>query len=132
MGVSVLELVHTFGKVTGKTVSYELKPRREGDISSMYSNGERAKQELGWTPRFTLDQMCKCIFRTEEVFFFCFLNPQSLSRTLQSNRLLSLPSLARIELSLVRRCYQRVKQSRLFEFYPLIGRIQPKKFNLKF
>lgn len=63
MGVSVIQLVQTFGKVTGMTVAYELKPRREGDISAMYSNGERAKTELGWTPRFTLEQMCKCDYK---------------------------------------------------------------------
>ncbi len=63
MGVSVIQLVQTFGKVTGMTVAYELKPRREGDICAMYSNGERAKTELGWTPRFTLEQMCKCDYK---------------------------------------------------------------------
>lgn len=57
--MSVIQLLQTFGKVTGKKVAYELKPRREGDICAMYSNGERAKQELGWTPSFTLEQMCK-------------------------------------------------------------------------
>ncbi len=59
VGVSVIQLVQTFGKVTSTKVPYELKPRREGDICAMYSNGERAKQELGWIPRFTLEQMCK-------------------------------------------------------------------------
>ncbi|XP_046637006.1 UDP-glucose 4-epimerase-like isoform X1 [Daphnia pulicaria] len=63
VGVSVIQLVQTFGKVTGMTVAYELKPRREGDISAMYSNGERAKTELGWTPRFTLEQMCEDFWR---------------------------------------------------------------------
>ena len=60
MGVTVIQLVQTFGKVTSTKVPYELKPRREGDICAMYSNGERAKHELGWIPRFTLEQMCKC------------------------------------------------------------------------
>lgn len=59
VGISVLQLLQTFGQVTSTKVAYELKPRREGDICAMYSNGERAKQELGWTPRFSLEQMCK-------------------------------------------------------------------------
>lgn len=63
VGVSVIQLVQTFGKVTGMTVAYELKPRREGDICAMYSNGERAKTELGWTPCFTLEQMCEDFWR---------------------------------------------------------------------
>ena len=61
VGVSVLQLLQTFGKVTGMPVAYEIQPRREGDIYAMYSNGERAQRELGWTPKFTLEQMCKLI-----------------------------------------------------------------------
>lgn len=70
VGVSVIQLLQTFGKVTGKKVAYELKPRREGDICAMYSNGERAKQELGWTPCFTLEQMCEDFWRWQT------MNPQ--------------------------------------------------------
>lgn len=84
MGVSVIQLVQTFGKVTGMTVAYELKPRREGDISAMYSNGERAKTELGWTPRFTLEQMCKYDYEIDKSLaishlFFCYFYPSQYS-----------------------------------------------------
>jgi len=59
VGVSVLQLVKAFGEVTGTVVPYEIKPRREGDICAMYANGTRAKNELGWVPRYNLEQMCK-------------------------------------------------------------------------
>jgi len=63
VGVSVLELLRTFEKTTGKQVAHEIKPRRDGDICSMYSNGTRACEELGWTTRFTLEQMCEDFWR---------------------------------------------------------------------
>ena len=72
VGVSVLQLLRIFEKTTGTTVPYEMKPRREGDIISIYSDGTRAKQELGWTTRYSLEQMCKCsgspIFSPKSVF----------------------------------------------------------------
>lgn len=55
----MIQLLDVFGKVTGTTLRYEIKPRREGDISAMYANGERARDELGWTPKYSLEQMCK-------------------------------------------------------------------------
>lgn len=70
VGVSVLQLLETFGKVTGMSVPYEIKPRRDGDICSMYSNGERARLELGWIPSYTLEQMCEYSMSKEILFFF--------------------------------------------------------------
>jgi len=63
VGVSVLQLLRIFEKTTGTTVPYEMKPRREGDIISIYSDGTRAKQELGWTTRYSLEQMCEDFWR---------------------------------------------------------------------
>lgn len=58
-GVSVLELVKTFEKVTGTSVPYVVKDRREGDIVSMYANAELARKELGWTAKHSVERMCK-------------------------------------------------------------------------
>lgn len=58
-GVSVLELIKTFEKVTNTTVPYIIKERREGDIVSMYANTDLAKKELGWTTKYNVEQMCK-------------------------------------------------------------------------
>ena len=57
--MSVIQLLDVFGKVTGTTLRYEIKPRRDGDICAMYANGERARDELGWAPKYSLEQMCK-------------------------------------------------------------------------
>ena len=51
------------------SVPYEIKPRRDGDICSMYSNGERARLELGWIPSHNLEQMCEYSLSKEILFF---------------------------------------------------------------
>lgn len=58
-GYSVLDMVKTFEKVTGKKVPYKIAPRRAGDIATCYANPQKAKQELGWETTKTLDDMCR-------------------------------------------------------------------------
>lgn len=55
----MLQLVKAFEAMTDTKVSYELKPRREGDIVSMFANSTLAKEELGWTAKYSLENMCK-------------------------------------------------------------------------
>ena len=45
-GSSVLQVVHAFEKACGKTLKYEIKPRRAGDIATCYANCDKAKNEL--------------------------------------------------------------------------------------
>lgn len=58
-GYSVLDMVKTFEKVNGVKVPYRIVARRAGDISSCYSNPEKAKSELGFVATKTLSDMCK-------------------------------------------------------------------------
>ncbi|KAG7175914.1 UDP-glucose 4-epimerase-like 3 [Homarus americanus] len=62
-GVSVLQLVKAFEAVTESKVPYELKPRREGDIVSMFANTTLATIELGWTAKYSLENMCEDFWR---------------------------------------------------------------------
>lgn len=63
-GVSVLKLIKTFENVTGTSVPYVIKDRREGDIVSTYANTDLAEKELGWTTKYNVDQMCKLFTTT--------------------------------------------------------------------
>jgi len=63
IGYSVLDMVKSFEKATGKEVPYKIAPRREGDIATCYSNPKKAKEELGWKAEKTLDDMCKDSWR---------------------------------------------------------------------
>jgi len=62
-GVSVLELIAAFEKVTSTKVAYELKPRREGDIVSMFADTSLARKELLWESKYSLDNMCADFWR---------------------------------------------------------------------
>ena len=53
-GVSVLELINTFEKVTGVKVPHKIVGRREGDIEQIWANPERANKVLGWEAKETL------------------------------------------------------------------------------
>ncbi len=55
-GNSVLEVIQSFEKVTGKKLNYKLVDRREGDITAAYADTTIANNELGWKAELTLDE----------------------------------------------------------------------------
>lgn len=57
-GSSVLDVVHAFERACGEKLSYEVKPRRAGDIATNYAACDKARKELGWTAEYDLDRMC--------------------------------------------------------------------------
>lgn len=57
-GSSVLDVIHTFEKVTGKKIPYDLADRRPGDAAICFANVSKAKKELGWQTEKNLEQMC--------------------------------------------------------------------------
>ena len=56
-GVSVLEAIHAFEKVSTEKLNYRIGPRRPGDIVAIYANNSLAKEKLNWDPKYSLDQM---------------------------------------------------------------------------
>ena len=48
LGLSVLEIIKTFEKVSGVKLNYEIVGRREGDIEQVWANPEIANNVLGW------------------------------------------------------------------------------------
>lgn len=62
-GTSVLELVNTFEKVTGKKIKYRIVERREGDIAEYYADPTKAKEELGWIAEYDIEDMCRDAYR---------------------------------------------------------------------
>lgn len=57
-GVSVLELIAAFERVTGQTIAYQITPRRPGDVGVSLANPSQAKEVLGWETRLDVDRMC--------------------------------------------------------------------------
>jgi UDP-glucose 4-epimerase len=56
-GVTVLEAIHAFEKVSGVRLNYEIGPRRPGDMVAIYANNDLARNLLGWSPKFSLEEM---------------------------------------------------------------------------
>lgn len=62
-GYSVLDMIHAMEKASGRSIPYRIAPRRPGDIASAYANPEKAKRELGWEAKLTLEDMCEDSWR---------------------------------------------------------------------
>ncbi len=57
-GYSVLEVVKAFETATGHAVPYRIVDRRPGDLAICYADPTRARDILGWTAEYDLDDMC--------------------------------------------------------------------------
>ena len=62
-GYSVLELVKTFERVNNVKVAYKIVERRPGDIAECYADSTKAKKELGWEAKKTIEDMCRDSWR---------------------------------------------------------------------
>jgi len=67
-GNSVLEVIKSFEKVTGKKVNYKLVDRREGDITAAYADTNYANDELGWKTELSLDDALLSAWKWQETF----------------------------------------------------------------
>lgn len=56
-GISVFEAIHAFEKATGQKTPYLIGERRAGDVESIYSNPQKAERVLGWTPKYSIEEM---------------------------------------------------------------------------
>jgi UDP-glucose 4-epimerase len=66
-GSSVLEVVLSFERVSGKKLNYKIVGRREGDIISAYADTNKANKELGWKAQLTLDDAMRSAWKWEQV-----------------------------------------------------------------
>lgn len=64
-GYTVLEVIKAFEKVSGVKLNYEVGPRRSGDVVAIYANNNKARTELGWNPKYTLDEMMDTAWKWE-------------------------------------------------------------------
>lgn len=54
-GVSVLEVIHAFEKVSGVKLNYTIGPRRAGDVVAVYADNKKAASELKWQCKYSLE-----------------------------------------------------------------------------
>ncbi|HOP02825.1 MAG TPA: UDP-glucose 4-epimerase GalE [Tenuifilaceae bacterium] len=65
-GITVLEIVETFKRVTGTKLNYEFIGRREGDIEKVWADTSLANNELGWNPENSLGEALLSAWRWEK------------------------------------------------------------------
>lgn len=64
-GVTVLEAILAFEKVSGEKLNYVVGPRRPGDVIAIYANNDHARQSLGWELKFGLEDMLMTAWKWE-------------------------------------------------------------------
>ena len=62
-GYSVLDMVKAMEKASGREIKYKLVERRPGDLATVYADTKKAAEELGWTAKLGLDEMCRDLKR---------------------------------------------------------------------
>lgn len=66
-GYSVLEMVRAFEQASGKRVTYNVAPRRPGDIATCYADPSKAAALLGWRTERSLADMCADTWRWQNL-----------------------------------------------------------------
>ena len=62
-GASVLEIIDSVGRAAGVEVPYRLAERRPGDPAAVWADADHARQILGWSARFGLDEIVESALR---------------------------------------------------------------------
>ena len=63
---SVLEVIQSFEKASGKRIPYEIVGRRPGDLAEYYADPSFAKKILGWEAKLDIDRMCADSWRWQQ------------------------------------------------------------------
>ncbi|MEM7485296.1 MAG: UDP-glucose 4-epimerase GalE [Bacteroidota bacterium] len=65
-GSSVLEVIESFERVSGKKLNYKIVDRRPGDVIQAYANTKKANEVLGWKASSSLDDSLKSAWDWEQ------------------------------------------------------------------
>lgn len=65
-GVTVLELIQAFEKVSGEKLNYKIGPRRAGDVIAVYADNTKARTLLGWETKYSLEDSMDTAWRWEQ------------------------------------------------------------------
>jgi len=65
-GVTVLEVLHAFEKISGLKLSYRLGPRREGDVEMIYADNSKATSLLNWKLQFGIEDAMSSAWKWQQ------------------------------------------------------------------
>ncbi len=63
---SVLQLIASFARASGRTIPYEVTERRAGDLAQYWAEPALAERLLGWRAELDLDRMCADAWRWQD------------------------------------------------------------------
>jgi UDP-glucose 4-epimerase len=64
-GFSVKAMIRAVEQVTGKKVPHRYGPRRPGDPARLIASSKKAREILGWRPRYGLDEIIETAWQWE-------------------------------------------------------------------
>jgi len=65
-GYTVLDMIKTFEKSSGKDVPFKIVDRRPGDIATCYADPAYAARKLDWKAEYGLSEMCEDTWRWQK------------------------------------------------------------------
>ena len=65
-GVSVLEAIKAFEKVSGLKLNYVVGARRPGDVIAIYADASKANDLLKWVPQYSIDDIMLTAWQWEK------------------------------------------------------------------
>jgi UDP-glucose 4-epimerase len=65
-GLSVMEIIRAFEKVTGQKLNYQVVHRREGDVEKVYADTGYANRELGWKAERGIEETLQSSWKWEQ------------------------------------------------------------------
>ena len=65
-GASVLEVIAAASAAAGKSIPYEIVPRRPGDAAAIWADPSRAEKKLAWSAPLSLARMCADAWRWQK------------------------------------------------------------------
>ncbi|HOU46538.1 MAG TPA: UDP-glucose 4-epimerase GalE [Chitinophagales bacterium] len=65
-GVSVLEVIESFEKVSGQKLNYTIGERRSGDVIAIYADNVKAEVRLDWKCQYSLDAAMLSAWKWEQ------------------------------------------------------------------
>ncbi len=65
-GVTVLEAIQAFEKVSGLELNYIEAPRRPGDVESIYADSNKARHDLKWHPQYGIEEIMRTAWKWQQ------------------------------------------------------------------
>jgi UDP-glucose 4-epimerase len=66
-GSTVMEVITAFEKASGVSLNYRIVDRRAGDVVEAYAQTDKARNILGWTPTYSLEESLASSWKWEKI-----------------------------------------------------------------